>query len=92
MIINVSDKGKAVLVILAILFVVYCCLQKKDIQINKPLVTGIALPDSNVSVDQKSVQIKVDSQKPFEVGLDLLGGEVADKPAYGVRFLIRYKF
>lgn len=84
-----SHFGKAVCVGV-IIFLVYLFWPRGS-QVNRPVVSGVALPGSYVNTDQRSTQVHV-TEKSWELSFDALAGAFDGKPAYGGRFGVRYKF
>ena len=85
-----SPFGKAIILVV-VAFLIWCLWPRGTKQVNKPVVSGVAFPGSYVAPDQRSTQVQV-TEKPWEVGFGGVGGQVNDKPAYGVILFCRYKF
>lgn len=87
----VQSHFSKVATIVVVTLLIWCFWPRGSKQVCNPDVYGVALPNSKVNIDQRSVQYQV-QEKPFEVGCGVLGGEVSDKPAYGAVIFFRYKF
>lgn len=87
-----GSKGKYVVLGVLLLSVIVIVLMHRSTQVNRPIsAVGLVLPGSTCSVDQTSTQFQI-SEKPWEIGFDVFGGQYNSKNFYGGRVVFRYKF